>query len=77
MVKNIKTHNLNDIQLKKDNFKNVIIKKNSLKNANLKGGFFGFNNNEKFIDKYISEEEKGLISLYFSTSSILKKNKNF
>ena len=75
MVKNIKTHNLNDIQLKKDNFKNVIIKKNSLKNANLKGGFFGFNNNEKFIDKYISEEEKGLISLYFSTSSILKKIK--
>ena len=75
MVKNIKTHNLKGIQLKKDNFKNVIIKKNSLKNPNLKGGVFGFNNNEKFIDKYISQEEKGVISLYFSTSSILKKIK--
>ena len=75
MVKNIKTHNLNDIQLKKNNSKNAKIKKNSLKNPNLKGGLFGFNNKKSFINKYISEEEKGLISLYFSTSSILKKIK--
>ena len=53
MVKNIKTHNLNDIQLKKNNSKNAKIKKNSLKNPNLKGGLFGFNNKKSFINKYI------------------------
>lgn len=45
------------------------------KNDNLKEGGFGFNNQKSFINKYISEEEKGLISLYFSTSNILKKIK--
>ena len=70
MVKNKKTNNLNNIDSK-----NTKIKKNTLKNAKFKkGGFLGFNNYEKsFINKYISEEEKGLISLYFSSSSILKK----
>ena len=75
MIKNKNTYNLNNVKIKKNNLKNVKIKKKNLKNANLKkGGFLGFNNYEKgFINKYISEEEKGFISLYFSTSSILKK----
>ena len=73
MVKIKKAHNLNHIEFKKKNLKKSKIK-NSLKNANLKGGFLGFNKQNSFIDNYISEE-KGLISLYFSTSSILKKIK--